>query len=122
MTVLATTGTALAQPSKEATALVQVDSAKVRGTSEKEVIAFKGIPFAQLPVGALRWRLPQPVRPWEGVREANAFGPDPVQPAHLAPPGASTSEDCLYVNVWRPAADADKPLPVVVWIYGGGLV
>ena len=94
----------------------------VGGTAEGDLICFKGIPYAQPPVGALRWRAPRPVKPWAGVRDASKFGPDPVQ---VPTPGAApwpTSEDCLYLNVWRPAADTGQPLPVLVWIYGGALV
>jgi para-nitrobenzyl esterase len=108
--------------------LIQTDAGKVRGTVAEGVIAFKGIPFAQPPVGALRWRPPQPVKPWEGIRDAMAFSPNPMQPAPsagsalsvLAPAGFS--EDCLYLNVWRPATTESDPLPVMVWIYAGGLV
>ena len=103
--------------------LVRIDSGTVRGTAEGDLVTFKGIPFAQPPVGALRWRAPQPVRPWEGVLEASAFGHDSMQ---LPSPGvldrAGISEDSLYLNVWRPAESTGEPLPVMVWIYGGALV
>ncbi|HEY5349853.1 MAG TPA: carboxylesterase family protein, partial [Candidatus Lustribacter sp.] len=87
----------------------------VAGTSG-DVRSFKGIPFAAPPVGPLRWKAPQPVARWSGVRDATAFGPECAQPA---PPGTRTSEDCLTLNVWTPAATGAN-LPVMVWIYGGG--
>jgi para-nitrobenzyl esterase len=108
--------TAAAESGTGSATLVQLDAGKVRGTAVNEVIAFKGIPFAQPPVGALRWRAPQPIEAWEGVLDASAFSSDCAQL-----PLEGTSEDCLYINVWRPAA-ADEPLPVMVWTYGGALV
>ena len=77
---------------------------------------FKGIPYAAPPVGELRWRMPQPVKPWPGIFSAGKFGPACMQPDNVP-----KSEDCLTLNVWRPA-DAAEPLPVMVWIYGGALV
>jgi para-nitrobenzyl esterase len=127
ITVLTLSGTAVGQP-KEPPTEVNVDGGTVRGTSGKDVIAFKGIPFAQPPVGPLRWRAPQSVKAWEGVRDATVFGADPMQPikeGDVTQPlatDAKHSEDCLYLNVYRTAAAGDKPLPVMVWIYGGGLV
>ena len=96
--------------------VVRTDAGAVRGVTDGSVVSFKGIPFAAPPVGALRWRVPQPVRPWEGVRDAAQFGPACLQTDDIP-----KSEDCLTVNVWRPAA-ASQPLPVMVWIYGGALV
>lgn len=86
------------------------------------VRAFRGIPFAAPPVGERRWKAPQPVVPWDGVRPARDFAASPVQmPAAVLAMGGSpkVDEDCLYLNVWTPARSADERLPVMVWIYGG---
>ena len=83
---------------------------------------FKGIPFAAPPVGDLRWREPQPVKPWQGERSADQFGPRCMQTSRLGaidPLNPHMSEDCLYLNVWTPANTASDKLPVMVWIYGG---
>ena len=104
--------------------VVATDKGKVQGSVQGGVLSFKGVPFAAPPVGALRWRAPQPIAAWQGIRPAKDFGPDCMQlpfPSDAAPLGVSPSEDCLYVNVWRPATAAKK-LPVMVWIYGGGFV
>jgi len=103
---------------------VRGDSGALQGVESDGVIAFKGIPFAAPPVGDLRWRATQPAAAWDGVRAATQYGPDCMQkpfPSDAAPLGTTPAEDCLYLNVWRPAA-ADGPLPVLVWIYGGGFV
>ncbi len=83
------------------------------------VIAFRGIPFAAPPVGALRWKAPQPPAAWDGVRKATAFGPDCMQ--FTRNPGTTAiAEDCLYINVYKPAgAKAGDKLPVHVWIPPG---
>jgi para-nitrobenzyl esterase len=90
------------------------------------VRAYKGIPYAAPPVGALRWRPPEPAQGWTGVRPTHAFGPHSIQGVvwdDIDLSGALTSEDCLYLNVWTPAAPGDGArLPTMVWIHGGGFV
>jgi para-nitrobenzyl esterase len=94
----------------------------VRGLADGPVDEFLGIPYAAPPVGALRWQPPQPAASWSGVREATAFAPHCPQPA--SPFGqASTSEDCLYLNVFTPRDHRrGARYPVMVWIHGGALV
>ncbi len=103
---------------------VATESGKVAGHTADGIASWKGIPFAAPPVGALRWRAPQPAARWTGVRQATAYGHDCMQlpfPSDAAPLGTTPAEDCLTVNVWKPAAARAK-LPVIVWIYGGGFV
>ena len=97
----------------------------VAGARERGVVAFKGIPYAAPPRGVLRWAAPQPAEVWRGVRPAIEYRPDCMQrptPGDAAPLRTQYSEDCLYVNIWRPAQVSAKPLPVMVWIYGGWYV
>ena len=89
----------------------------MRGVVVGDVASFRGIPYAAPPVGEMRWRMPQPVKPWKGVLSADKFGPACMQPDDMP-----KSEDCLTLNVWRPAGDSDAALPVMVWIYGGELM
>jgi para-nitrobenzyl esterase len=105
--------------------VARVAGGTVRGVLEHGVIAFKGIPYAAPPVGALRWAPPKPVKPWSGALAAQRFGPDCMQlptPGDRAPLRTEPREDCLYVNVWRPRSASARGLPVMVWIYGGGFV
>jgi para-nitrobenzyl esterase len=103
---------------------VQLDAGLIEGLASGDVLSFKGIPYAAPPVGDLRWRAPQPVTPWDGVRQATAFGPDCAQaPGEAEKIQTTPAEDCLFVNVWRPAnVPLGARLPVMVWIHGGGFV
>ena len=97
----------------------------VEGFEADSVKKFLGVPFAQAPVGDLRWKAPQPVQPWEGVREAKQFGADPMQPnifGDMAFRGSGRSEDCLYLNIWTAAKTTADALPVLIYFNGGGLM
>ena len=141
---LAAIGVAPAAQSQAPTT-VRVDTGELQGVVADDVLSFKGIPFAAPPIGELRWRPPQSAARWAGVRQATEFGascmqgrgfgpppgagaragappaqgtapaPAPAPPA-AAPAGQAPSEDCLYLNVWRPADPAARNLPVMVWI------
>ena len=102
------------------TAVVSLDSGKIRGTLTGGVGSYLGIPYAAPPVGDLRWREPQPVKPWDGIRDANKLGPACPQPKTILYNVGDQNEDCLYLNVWSPAKSPDDKLPVMFWIHGGG--
>jgi para-nitrobenzyl esterase len=94
-------------------------------SADDKVRTFKGIPYAAPPVGPLRWKPPQPVHSWKGVRKAVDYGPRCMQGriySDMIFHDAGPSEDCLYLNLWMPANPAVAKLPVMVWIYGGGFV
>ena len=110
------------------TPIVNTTAGKVSGVENNGIQVFKGIPFAAPPVGDLRWKAPQPVTPWDGVKNCVAFGASPVQ-APPVPfmcwseeyliPKEPIGEDCLYLNVWAPKKSTTKKA-VLVYIYGGG--
>ena len=110
-------GAAPAQSTPTKAAIVRIESGQVRGVEADGVVSFKGIPYAAPPVGKLRWRPPQPAKHWSGVRDATNFGPECMQTTDEV----RKSEDCLTLNVLRPATSAGR-LPVMVWIYGGANV
>ena len=86
---------------------------------------YLGVPFAKPPVGPLRWKAPQPIDNWNGVKTTKKFGPRPVQGIVFGDMNSRSdglSEDCLYLNVWTPARYNKKNLPVLVYFYGGGFV
>jgi len=104
---------------------VRTEAGLVEGikSADGKVVIFKGIPFAAPPVGELRWKEPQPVAPWKGVRKATEFGARCMQARifeDMVFRDAGPSEDCLHLNVWAPKTKTDAKLPVMVWIYGGG--
>jgi para-nitrobenzyl esterase len=103
---------------------VSIDSGTLAGTTgaSSEIRVFKGIPFAAPPVGANRWRAPQPAAKWSGVRSATEYAPRCMQggPGGANASAPPTSEDCLYLNVWTTAESASDRRPVMVWLYGGG--
>jgi para-nitrobenzyl esterase len=122
--MLVTLGTTSAFADKR----VKMESGVVEGVAAGSpgIRIFRGIPFAAPPVGALRWKAPQPVTPWKGVRKAAEFGPRCMQ-ARIYPDmifrdraDQPMSEDCLYLNVWTPAKSDKDGLAVMVWFYGGG--
>jgi len=103
---------------------INVDGGLISGTVDDGINTYKGIPFAAPPVGDLRWKAPQPVEDWDGVRDCTEYSSDCPHPSY--PEGSlyardphPQSEDCLYLNVWS-EANADEKRPVMVWIHGGG--
>ena len=106
-------------------AIAETSAGKLQGTEEDGIHVFRGVPFAAPPVGALRFRAPQPHPGWEGVRGASEYGPISLQmpneglEALLPSERQPQSEDCLFLNIWTPGLDGGRR-PTLVWIHGGG--
>ena len=109
---------------------VTIDTGLISGTMDGDVRVFRGIPYAAPPVGDQRWRPPQPVEPWDGVRDCADFGnsclyvpygPDSLWSGPEWADPAEQDEDCLHLNVWTAAKSPDEKRPVMVWIHGGSL-
>src|SRR4051794_40070491 len=108
-----------AAASGDGAAVVATDGGSVRGTVAVDHRTFEGVPYAAPPVGRLRWQPPRPAVPWHGVRDATEVGSACPQPGGFPGDGASSDEDCLYLNVTTPRG-TQKHLPVMVWLHGGG--
>jgi para-nitrobenzyl esterase len=113
-----------AQP-QTASRVVNVESGRIAGVVTAGIVSFKGIPYAAPPVGELRWRPPQPVKPWTGTRPADKVGPLCMQIVNIQDNGVGpppTSEDCLNLDIYAPIRKDRSQLPVMFWIHGGGYV
>ncbi|MBN1951938.1 MAG: carboxylesterase family protein [Bacteroidales bacterium] len=109
-------------PGTSSLAQVKIEGGLIEGNSEGAITSYYKIPYAAPPVGDLRWKAPQPVIPWEGVRKADVLASASFQPRVPWMPELDMSEDCLYLNIWTPAKKPDEKLPVMVWIHGGAFV
>jgi para-nitrobenzyl esterase len=107
-----------ADPTIQRGTRIRIDSGEIEGEVDGAARRFLGVPFAAPPIGALRWKPPQPVTPWDGVRPTTAFSGKCPQNGGLLG-GASDQEDCLYLNVWTPEPAPDRRLPVMIWMHGG---
>jgi para-nitrobenzyl esterase len=115
-------GSTVSSKPSESEPEVRTAAGVLRGTREARLAVFRGIPFAEPPVGALRFAAPQPVHSWDGVRPAVVFGPPPPQSGLFGASQDAVGDGWLTVNVWTPEPDPAAGLPVMVWIPGGGYV
>jgi para-nitrobenzyl esterase len=116
-----------AAPAPDPNPTVRIDNGTLAGLHDAAtgLDEYRGIPYAAPPVGALRWKPPRPVAAWKGTRAADHFGPRCMQLplfGDMVFRSDGMSEDCLYLNVWTPAGNEDRQLPVLVYFYGGGFV
>ncbi|RZI79755.1 MAG: carboxylesterase family protein [Rubrivivax sp.] len=119
--VLALSAGAVITSAQAAAPLINTDQGLARGIASNGVSRFLGLPFAAPPVGDLRWKAPQPPAAWSGERDATQFAN--VCPQEAGPfSGRSDTEDCLYLNIYKPDQSDGHPLPVMVWLHGGGYV
>jgi len=104
--------------------IVKVQQGTLAGVISDDglVRSYKGVPFAEPPIGDLRWRPPRPARSWEGVRPAKSYAPFAPQPTLAFHETHESSEDCLYLNVWTAAGDVDERRPVMVWVHPGAFM
>ena len=125
MTMAVCCFSACTQKAEDVTLQVKTQYGVLEGIEEDGVKKFLGVPFAQAPVGELRWKAPQPVQAWEGIREAKSFSDDPMQLnvfGDMNFRGSGRSEDCLYLNIWTTAKTVADGLPVLIYFNGGGLM
>src|SRR4051812_30991028 len=116
---------ARAGPAAREPTLVATDKGTVRGVLHDGVREFKGVPYAEPPVGDLRWALPQPAKAWQGTLDATRYGTACPQAERYGIPESSDNEDCLYLNVtapYRTTSDVKRKRAVIVWIHGGAFV